>query len=442
MRPGWLFFSLLAVLAIPGRFRPIFYEKHNLDEAQIGIVLSIPSLFALFTTPFISGIADRSGNREIVTAITGVMVVLAFLSQIPALPSLHMLSQYHTFWYLLASRSLYGVFESAIYPLVSAIAITQLEREHGERGHQRFGQERMFGSASWAAISLILGLVLDIRTSQIWLVHVGIAFFGVLFLLILFIFVKVNANRSPHPSGDLENKRFMSANSNEEHVSDEEQTEKAEGEREAAVSKQPLSTVAAMSKIVFGGGASTLLFFNLTFWLSVGMSLVENLLFLYLTNGLDSSNFICGVSVLITVIFQFPIFARSPYLLNKYGAPTLAMVGAAAFGIRAIGYAIAPNPWFILFVEPLHGVTYGMFHTASVAYVVERTPKNYEATGQSVLSVVQGLAKVFGPLVGGYVIQIWGSRVLYATIAVLVCAATVCFWCSENVCAGMRENEE
>ena len=53
--------------------------------------------------------------------------------------------------------------------------------------------------------------------------------------------------------------------------------------------------------------------------LSMDTPIVESLIFLFFQNELGGSNFICGVSIFVTVIFEVPIFYFSSRPLAKYG---------------------------------------------------------------------------------------------------------------------------
>ncbi|KAI0562587.1 hypothetical protein FGB62_58g145 [Gracilaria domingensis] len=152
---------------------------------------------------------------------------------------------------------------------------------------------------------------------------------------------------------------------------------------------------------------------------------------------LGSSNVLCGISVVITVVFEFPIFAKAPELLASLGAPVLAKLGALSYVIRAVMYALAPNAWFILLAEPLHGVTFALFYTASIAFISDRVPPELEATGQSMIAMVAALGRILGTSCGGYVIEAYGSHVLYAGASVLVSISIIAFHIAQ-VCSDRR----
>eukprot|EP00171_Calliarthron_tuberculosum_P001968 IDg1968t1 len=168
-----------------------------------------------------------------------------------------------------------------------------------------------------------------------------------------------------------------------------------------------------MKAIIRGGELSTCFFFLLVFATFTGTSLSEGLLFLFLKNDLKAGNLLCGISVVITVVFEIPLFAMSPQLLKHVGASLLVIIGAVSFSIRGFAYGIVPNAWFVLIFEPLHGVTYAAMATAAIAYISEKVPKELEATSQSLLASLECIASVFGMATGGFIMQHFGSRALY-----------------------------
>lgn len=192
-------------------------------------------------------------------------------------------------------------------------------------------------------------------------------------------------------------------------------------------SRTSMAALPAIFKILSSGGLPTAMFFNLFFWLNVGMSLVENLLFLFFQFDLHASNFVCGLSVVVTVVFEIPLFAKAPELLDRLGAPALAVIGSLAFVVRGFGYTVSPNGWVVLLLEPLHGVTVAANETATVAYIAERTPAELEATGQAVLTLLRTLAYTIGTGLGGWVMQNFGSKTLYRAAGLAVLSATAAF---------------
>lgn len=79
-----------------------------------------------------------------------------------------------------------------------------------------------------------------------------------------------------------------------------------------------------------------------------------------------------------------------------------------------------PTEGHVLWVEPLHGVTFSLYKIATVHEMSELTPPHLRATGQSFLSVCSTLGILTGTLGGSYIMQYYGSVIAYRTAALLV----------------------
>jgi len=155
--------------------------------------------------------------------------------------------------------------------------------------------------------------------------------------------------------------------------------------------------------------------------LGMGMSLVENLLFLLFVQDMGSSNALCGFSVVVTVAFEIPIFWVGKRLLERVGPTVLFTIGQLCYVLRAVGYTLCTSGWCVIAFEPLHGVTYGCVQLASVEYIATITSREQLTTGQGIKSAVQtGLGYFLGTLSGGLIIQAFGERVMYRCAAGLV----------------------
>lgn len=430
MRSRWLFFTLFSSFAMPGRFLPIFYHHHGLFPSQIGLLLSLPSALSLFSVPFFCHLADRLHRRELVAGSTYSLALLLFSLQAITLPSLNILPESARFPFLLTLRTVFGVLAAPAGAIICAIAVAQLKNEYGDQGHQRFGQERLWGAVAWATCSFALGAVLDAPDVGIWVVYVG---FGVSTAAFVFVL-----ERFAREQGDQSNFEEKDIKQNKEGSDDLCPSGNGSNTSDSVGSKNSRSLLSAARLILSSGGFATALFFLLLFCLHAGMSLVENLIFLYFQADLGASNLLCGLSVVVTVIFEVPLFAAAPYLLKRFGAPALAVLGSLAYVIRGFGYTVVPNGWVVLLLEPLHGVTYAASTAAAVAYVADRTPTRFEATGQAVLDVVQALGYAVGTAVEGVVMEEFGNEVLYRGAALIVLVATTAFAVGNKLSTAME----
>jgi MFS family permease len=83
---------------------------------------------------------------------------------------------------------------------------------------------------------------------------------------------------------------------------------------------------------------------------------------------------------------ELPFFFISGWLIKKLGHVHCITLVLGAFGVRFIIYSFLKNPWTILPVELLQGLTYGVFYSTMVSYANKISPPGTSAT---VIGVVQ-----------------------------------------------------
>ena len=167
--------------------------------------------------------------------------------------------------------------------------------------------------------------------------------------------------------------------------------------------------------------------------LNSGTTIVENLSFLYF-DTLGATAAICGLTVVITVAFEIPIFQVSSRLQNflrrgqwgqSFATVALQTTACLTYAVRVWGYSMLTHSnraivILLLLSEPLHGVTYACGKLAAMEFVDARTPKGSEASAQGFLSLFQGLGTVLGLYGGGYLEDLLGAKIMYRIFGGLV----------------------
>lgn len=405
MRASFLFFAFFAYQAVPGRFSSLFLQAHEQSPAEIGIAFATGNIVSIAATPLISLLADRAESRTGVILWLQVVSTLTFLLHAFVLPSVTLLPSRLQFPFLLIVRGLFSSVNKPILPIVTAICVAQLREKHGPSGPTLFGQERVWGTYSWAGMSVILGALLDIPNAGVWVVYLTKVILSSLFVVLL-----ISSESPLLPSSlsrNIINNRSSTSASNHDRTS--------------------ISFLQTAHDVMFKEGLSSISFFALIAILSIGTSVVLRFQFLYFYDELGSTNFMCGLAVLLTVLFEIPMFAHAPYLLQRFGAVNLSAVAALAYAVRSMGYAFAPNGWIVLLLEPLHGVTHAALQASAVAYIAQRAPPGADATAQAILSLVRSISAIAGLGFGGIVMQIAGGRVLYFCTGILTLIVTIAF---------------
>jgi len=72
------------------------------------------------------------------------------------------------------------------------------------------------------------------------------------------------------------------------------------------------------------------------------------------------------------------------------------------FSLRFILYSLLTNPWWVLPIELLNGVTFGIFYSTMASYASIVAPPGTEATLQGMVGAIfEGVGVSIGSLIGG-----------------------------------------
>ena len=79
----------------------------------------------------------------------------------------------------------------------------------------------------------------------------------------------------------------------------------------------------------------------------------------------------------------------------------------------------------ILFVQLLHGFTFGAYHPASIQIINKITPDFFRATGQTLVSVVGASGGILGSLAGAVWAETNGYTILFRNLGLCALIATI-----------------
>lgn len=154
----------------------------------------------------------------------------------------------------------------------------------------------------------------------------------------------------------------------------------------------------------------------LTFSFLVGLSVSMNSTFfsIYL-NELGANEGLIGLSWAIASLSNVPVFFYSDILLKRFGSTKLLFFGAILFGIRWLLYALISNPFFVLAIQAMQGISFALFYFSAVTFVSEIAPSELQVTGQGMFGAffTFGLAGIAGSLIGGIIFDTLGISVMY-----------------------------
>ncbi|KAH8300485.1 hypothetical protein KR018_008665 [Drosophila ironensis] len=156
--------------------------------------------------------------------------------------------------------------------------------------------------------------------------------------------------------------------------------------------------------------------------IGLGTALIWNFLFIYLEElakayegGASSIKTLEGLVMGIQCFGgELPFFFLSGWILKRIGHINAMSLVLFGFGVRFILYSMLENPWYILPIELLNGVTFGIFYATMASYASIVAPPGTEATMQSLVGAIfEGVGVSMGSLIGGLLIDSVSARTTF-----------------------------
>jgi MFS family permease len=461
-RPRALYWTVFCWVSVSGgRFLALFLENvAQLSGTEIGLVLALQQLVMTALAPWATSLADareraHPGKGRVHVVACGIVLgTAAFL--------LHNLVS-HT-WMHMALQVVYAAAGCLIWPVLDGITIGHLRSDgndndgNNDGGRQdEYGRERLFGAVAWAITNLGLSYALDLVGFRVMYPLTALAALGV--LASLWAFVRLQKPKSASRAAP----RFTKRSSDVIHPDDAEEDLQCLAQRDSSVDPQSrdVSTIQSlptrsasndsrptqegqrvplrrMFVAMMSSKKTSCAFVFCVFCLAIGQILVDSLVFL-LFKVLGSSYTTMGWTVVLTVLFEVPIFAAAPFLLERLGTSILLLLASVCYVVRVLAYSAIPQGrvLYALLVEPLHGVTYACSQTAAVDFFarnvrVASSAPGSEAAAQGILQFVKGAGSVLGLALGGLATDTVGPRAMYRASAGIVALGStvllfVCF---------------
>ncbi|KAL7536466.1 hypothetical protein ACHAWF_005473, partial [Thalassiosira exigua] len=454
MKPRVLYFALFGYLSLSGgRFAATFLEHELLftEEWMVSGAMAVQLLSSSLCSSRLGGVADsldaskggRNKGRLLVMSLGLLLSTVSILLHLPG-------SLFHPnkgskedtrqneteidsiplplLGYHLLLRALFSIGTTGCYVVLDGLTLAQLEREG--RDKEEYGKERLYGAVSWGIAHILFGPAIDQFGFKILYATSLISFVGCIITFHLYakssslaeytgVSRKVEGDDSAVASNDEDTRRkkFKSKTSFDDKFESDAVDTSGDDTSEEHVSVSRIIRLLCLEAPVIN-----MLFIFSIFTLYIGMSVVENLIFLYF-EYLGGTNTLCGLTVSVTVLFELPLFHYAPDVLKLLGSPiNMLQWGCFAYIVRVIGYSFVPqsHPYWVLALEPLHGITIAFAMTSSVIVADGWVPQGYEASGQGFLSMIRGLGQFFGLCIGGFI----EGRTLYRVLAAIVTVGT------------------
>jgi MFS transporter, PPP family, 3-phenylpropionic acid transporter len=351
----YFFFYLTSGVIVP--YFAQFCFQLGLSATQIGIILAGRVALGAVAQLGWAYAADRRGR------VLGIMRLLCFTS----LLSIVTLPYADSFLTIALPIWLHAVFSSSRPALIDSIVLIKI-------GSRDFGNSRLWGSIGFGIGALVFGLVLNDHPGN-----------GILLGLPLIWLA-------------LESMTFL------------------------ASFRLP-ETGRKSSGVTFGGLAALvndpvlwlLLLGACIHWMT---NIPYNFYFTTHCSNLFGTKELAGMGIAVGIVGEVIGLRISSRVIGRFGIKTVLAFSALVTTVRWLLMYLAMPAWLLITLQLAHLATFGLWYSATVAYLTERIPEKWRASGQTLLMLVAfNLGGTAASLGSGYLLDIYNSTFLLYLVA-------------------------
>ncbi len=359
--------SYYATQAVLLPYLPLYFMQKGYTPSQIGLLMTIGPFVAMFAQPMWGYISDRFHT------VKKIILLLWSLTILSSIGLFYAESYPVSFLFML----LLYFFMMPSSPLMDSIVISSTLR-----AGVSYGSVRLWGSVGFTVVAVLSGFVLG------WIGGVSHLQYMYWALWVIHLAILIFLRDEPHS-----------------------------GQR---ITFKTLGSIAVNGPF--------LLFLLMMFLVTIPHRMHDSLFVLYLTD-LGGTEAMGGWAWALAAISEVPVFALLGRYMHRFHELALLGVVSVLYMGRWLLYALIDDPWLLVVLQVLQGITFAVFWTVAVQYAVRLVPPELRSTGQSLLSAVfLGLAGITGGYAGGWVKEAWGGAEMYYFGAALALIAGMMFF--------------
>lgn len=363
---GYYFFYF----AFIGAFSPYFglyLQSIQFSAWDIGLLMSQMQLMRLFGPNLWGWLVDHYGHRVQVIRLAALVALAGFLVffWVDRLPG------------MLLAMAVLAFFWSAALPLVETLTFDHLREQRG-----RYSSIRLWGSVGFIVAVMATGALLD------YVAPVGVLWVCVLILVGILGFSLVLPEATLHHGAEL-------------------------APAIGRILRQP--RVMALMTACFAMSAA-----HGAFYVFYSIHLAAN--------GYSKTD--VGLLWSLGVVAEILVFLLMPRISGRFSLRTILLVSFAAAVLRFVmmGWAVA-SPGAMIFVQLLHGLTFGAYHASAIAAVNQWFPGKSQGRGQALYSSLSfGAGGLLGALISGWTWDDWGAGWTFSLGAMFALLGWLLVW--------------
>ena len=338
-------------------YASVYLLSKNFSNQDIGWVIAIGNILAIFLQPIMGTILDRFTHISVKSVLIAMTVIcLAMLAgMIFVQTGLAVMAVLYVGIVCLLLT---------MQPLVNALTF-----EYINAGRDvNFGVTRAMGSICFAVLSTLLGFWLNTYSTEILPITCMILY--ALYLLLLLTFEPVKKTPPAHP-GD------------------------------ATVTDQ----VVAAAKVGFLNKYERFIPFLIGIAGMFTFHTIINTFLAQIITSLGGKNTDLGISLTVAALCELPAFVGFSYLVARISNETLLKFSAVVYMLRSFVFLLAASVWMINVGQAFQGLTFAVFIPASVYYINTVMRDEDKVKGQTFITGTITLGSFIGSVVGGFLLD-------------------------------------
>jgi PPP family 3-phenylpropionic acid transporter len=358
------YFAFLAALGIFWPFLGLHLASLGLGSGEITLIYGLIPLMSLIAPPLVGLVADLFAARVWLLRGLTALTALAFAAFLHAGASRPA---------LYAATLAFALCRAPLGSMADASAVEHVRRHGGT-----YGRLRLWGSIGFLVAVVAGGFLVD---------HLGIA--AVLpATMVTLVVAAVAAWAMPAPPPHPE----------------------------------PLALPATLGLL---GSPTMWLFLGAVALAQVGGAAYDACYSLHL-GRLGYGGRFTGVAWAVGVLAEILLLIVSGRLIDRVGASRVFAFAAATAALRWLLTAHARSAAAILLLQPLHGVSFGLFYVAGVMLTRAQAPRAVQTAAQGLFGAAYALGSVVGMPLAGHLLERVGATAVYHTAAAFAALAFAC----------------
>jgi MFS transporter, PPP family, 3-phenylpropionic acid transporter len=371
-----LYGMLYCSFGLSSPFLPAFLTTRGIGYEWLGFLLGAGTTARLFSAPFAGRFADVFGTFRLELALFAIAAAVASLLYLPA--------QY--FWLLALVNLTQAAVLAPLVPLADALALSW-SRSTTRGGAFEYGCVRGIGSAAFIAGVLVAGQSAAVwgLPSLLWLTAAG--------LLAAALSTRLVPDLAPGTNSTTRKRKVIDRGW-------------------LTLLREPAFVRMVLAAALVIGSHAMHDAFAIIRWHDAGISPA-------VSSVLWSES--VGAEVLVFVLL-------GPWLLSLLGRSGALTLAAAAAVVRWGVMAQTADVSTLAVIEPLHGLTFALFHLGCMRIIADTVPSSLAGMAQAVYGTIGiGGATALSSILSGWLFARWGPTGFWG-MALLCCAAFPIIW--------------